>query len=200
MELAEIITDISDALKAVDQEKPSEMKQKGGYYLPGIGPHNEDHLRDFAIKHLKEDPEKKHYYLNAGPKYYIGNSQECDLVIPGEWAIELKLLRPYGDNGNEADHWSNKILHPYYGNKSSMGDVLKLIRSGFSERKAIILFGFEHADPKIDIEMVLRSFEIILLEVHGISLSSRINIKRGGLVHPVFQTLRVIGWEIIGKK
>lgn len=50
----------------------------------------------------------------------------CDIVIPGFWAIEFKLIRPYGDNGKIAEHCSENALHPYPGIISSIGDYLKL--------------------------------------------------------------------------
>ncbi|MCG3201555.1 MAG: hypothetical protein NFCOHLIN_01425 [Gammaproteobacteria bacterium] len=60
-----------------------------------------------------------------------------DLLVPGEWAVELKVVRPFGDNGKPAEHWSENVLHPYAGNTSSLGDCLKLLASGLSERKVV---------------------------------------------------------------
>jgi hypothetical protein len=45
-----------------------------------------------------------------------------------------------------------------------------LVGSDFSERKAILVHGFEHASPKIPLELVVRAFEIIAVEVAGIHL------------------------------
>ncbi len=35
----------------------------------------------------------------------IGTKRSPDLLIPGEWAIEVKIARPYGDNDREAENW-----------------------------------------------------------------------------------------------
>lgn len=190
MELNLIVKDLADALFAVDATGPIE-----GTFQPGIGPHTEDHTRDLALNYLKNIPEKKAFYQNAGTQKYPIGREKCDLVIPGQWAIELKLLRPFGDNNKEAEHWSNKIIHPYYGNKSAIGDVFKLKESGFSERKAIILFAYEHNIPKIDLTITLQAFEMIVQHICNIPLQPRIVEERKGLIHPTFQTLKIIGWE-----
>jgi hypothetical protein len=120
------------------------------------------------------------------------------LVIPNEWAIEFKLLRPFGDNGKEAEHWSENALHPYPGNVSSIGDSIKLIESGFSERKAIVIFCYEHSPPLIDTTVAIDSFEAIAKQVVGIELGSRRSAEFGPLIHPVHQQGKVFGWEVLG--
>jgi hypothetical protein len=121
-------------------------------------------------------------------------------VIPGEWAIEFKLLRPFGDNGKEAEHWSENVLHPYRGNVSSIGDSIKLIESGFSERKAIVVFGYEHSPPKIDITTAIDSFEILAKEVVDVELGERYSAEFGPLIHPVHQQGKVFGWEVFASR
>jgi hypothetical protein len=119
-------------------------------------------------------------------------------VIPGEWAIEFKLLRPFGDNGSEVEHWSENALHPYLGNVSSIGDSIKLIESGFFERKAILVFGYEHSLPLIDITIAIESFEAIAKQVVGIELGERYSAHFGPLIHPVHQRGEVFGWQVLG--
>jgi hypothetical protein len=53
------------------------------------------------------------------------------------------------DNGRPAERWSENRLYPYAGNTSSLGDCLKLVGSDFTERKAVLVFGYEHTPPKI---------------------------------------------------
>jgi hypothetical protein len=52
------------------------------------------------------------FRIDSSPKRYPNSRRQCDLVIPGEWAVEFKLLRPFGDNGAEAEDWSENVLHP----------------------------------------------------------------------------------------
>ena len=119
-------------------------------------------------------------------------------MIPGEWAIEFKLLRPFGDNGAEAEHWSENALHPYPGNVSSIGDSIKLIESGFPERKAVLIFGYEHSPPLIDITTAIESFEAIAKQIMGIELGERHVAEFGSLIHPVHQQGKVFGWQVLG--
>jgi hypothetical protein len=144
-----------------------------------------------------EPSARSSYYRDASPKRYPDSRQQCDLVIPDQWAIEFKLLRPFGDNGAEAEHWSENALHPYPGNVSFIGDSIKLIESGFSERKAIVIFGYEHSPPLIDITVVIDSFEAIAKQVVGIDLGERQSAEFGPLVHPVHQQGKVFGWQVL---
>jgi len=113
--MREIVRDFALAFKAVDDAAPkgrSRMRE----YKPGIGPLNENEAVTKALEWLRQT--RPGDYSKAGPKKYPGSHQTCDLVVPGEWAIECKLIRPFGDNGVEAEHWSENVLHPYPGNVS----------------------------------------------------------------------------------
>jgi hypothetical protein len=166
-------------------------------YRPGIGPLAEADAIERALRLLKNGPQASDY-RDASPKPYPNSRQKCDLVIPNEWAIELKLIRPFGDNGAEAEHWSENVLHPYAGNTSSIGDCFKLAQSNFAERKAVIVFGYEHTPPQIDLETAIRAFESIATQVARIELGSRHFAEFGPLIHPVHQQGKVFGWEVIG--
>jgi hypothetical protein len=191
MELINVINDFADALRHVDSTRPVE-----GSFQAGIGPHTEDHSRDLALRYLKNQSKTALYYKNAGSLQYPGRREMCDVIIPQKWAIELKLLRPYGDNDKESEHWSSKLIHPYYGNKSAVGDALKLLSSDFIEKKAIVLFSYEHEIPRLNTDPVIKIFELILSNIHSIKFKPRIVAERRGLVHPTFQVLKVIGWEL----
>src|SRR5215218_5118393 len=194
--LGDIVSDFADAFKAVDETRP-QGASKTRTYRPGIGPLTEAGAVNRALQHLKES-KRSSYYRDASPTRYPNSRQQCDLVIPTEWAIEFKLLRPFGDNGSEAEHWSENALHPYPGNVSSIGDSIKLIESGFPERKAIIIFGYEHSVLLIDITIAIESFEVIAKQVVGIELGARQSAKFGPLVHPVHQQGKVFGWQVLG--
>lgn len=159
-------------------------------FQAGVGPYGEPQL----VKLVAAE-------LNAMPTYRnsVRTKRTPDLLIPNEWAIEIKITRPYGDNGNEAENWSVNLLHPYRGNTSTIGDCFKLIEYTGPERKAVLVIGYEHAPPKIDLPPLIESFEAIAGSVARIPLSKRIEIRRSGLVHPVHQSLRLVGWEVIPK-
>ena len=65
------------------------------------------------------------------------------MLIRSSWAVEFKLVRPFGDNGKEAENWSVNLLHPYQGNVSAIGDCLKLKCLECVERKAVLVIGYE---------------------------------------------------------
>ena len=68
------------------------------------------------------------------------------------------------------------------------------MQSGFSHRKAIVIFGYDHdgwpMDPAID------AFEC--LASRTLSLRRSPSAAFDGLVHPVHRQGRVFGWEIAG--
>jgi len=138
--------------------------------------------------------------LNEIPKYSrsVCTRRTPDLLVPQEWAIEVKIARPYGDNGKEAEDWSVNLLHPYPGNVSTIGDCYKLASLDCGERKAVIVIGYEHCPPRIDLTPLVEAFEVIAKEVARIMLSPRVECRREGLVHPEHQCLRIFAWEVIG--
>jgi hypothetical protein len=194
--LGDIVGDFAEAFKAVDETRP-QGASRTRTYRPGIGPLTVADAVNRALQHLKEGT-RSTYYVDASPKRYPNSRQQCDLVIPGEWAMEFKLLRPFGDHGAEAEHWSENALHPYPGNVSSIGDSIKLIESGFPERKAIVIFGYEHSSPLIDISIAIESFEAIAKQVVGIELGARRSAEFGPLIHPVHQQGNVFTWQVLG--
>lgn len=185
MGLFEITTDIADAVVSIDASRIP-FKQ----FQPGVGPYGEPQL----LKSIAD-------YLNAKlPKYQnrVITKRTPDLLIPNEWALEFKIVRPFGDNGKEAENWSVNLLHPYRGNTSAIGDCIKLIEKGGIERMAVVVIGYEHAPPKIDLTTLIKSFEVVAERVANVELSSKIEIRRTGLIHPVHQAVRVFAWEVLG--
>lgn len=188
--LADFVVQFAGALKSVDSQRPQHRS-----YQPGIGPHTESKTVKLAVQQLKDtDPD---LYRGAGPKTFPSSRKRCDLVIPEEWAIELKLARPFGDNGRESQHWIKNLLYPYKGNTSAIGDCLKLQESKFSEREAVIIFGYEHTPPQISLNVAIEAFEVVAEEVRHIDLGPRVEAKVDNLVHPVHQQATVYGWEVL---
>jgi hypothetical protein len=185
VDLGEVVRDFAEAFKAVDS---------AGYtmppYRPGIGRFTESGAIRLALDHLRQV--RPGIYQAAAPR------KRCDLVIPGEWAIEFKVIRPFGDNGRPAEHWSENILHPYAGNVSAIGDCMKLLDSEFSERRAVLVYGFEHTPPQVPLETAVTSFEVIAGQVLGIKLGERQFAEFGDFIHPVHQLGIVYGWQVLG--
>lgn len=180
MSLASVAGQIADALVNIDY---SGVPFRG--FKPGVGPYGEPQL----VKAIAE-------YLERLYPSKVATKRTPDLLIKGLWALEFKIVRPFGDNGREAENWSVNLLHPYKGNVSAIGDCFKLLSLGSSEKKAVVAICYEHNPPIIPVDPLLDSFELIASQVMGISLGSRITEARMGLVHPVHQQLKVVAWEV----
>jgi len=183
MELQEVVNDIASGLSALDAAG-SRFRE----FQPGVGPFGEPQL----VKKIAG-------YLNTLTKYCgLVRTKRCpDLLIPDEWAIEVKITRPYGDNGKEAENWSVNLLHPYRGNTSSIGDCYKLLGLPPPERKAVLVVGYEHAPAKIDLTPLVKSFETIATYVAGVKLGPRVERRCERLIHPVHQTAKLFAWEVL---
>jgi hypothetical protein len=153
----------------------------------GVGPYGEPQLVKLIAEHLNRSPQyAKRVKVMKTP----------DLLIAGFWAIEIKIARPFGNDGKRAENWSVNLLHPYPGNESLLGDCLKLRSLQCQEQKAVLAIGYEHDPPKISLEPLARSFEVIATYVLSIQLGERVSAIRTGLVHPVHQRLTVMGWTV----
>jgi hypothetical protein len=181
--MQKLLHDIAAALRAIDDSKVPFKN-----FRPGVGPYGEPQLIRGVVANLKfMRPES---YLNARTK------REPDVLIPDQWALEFKIVRPFGDNGKEAEHWSQNLLHPYPGNVSAIGDVFKLMRSQVRERKGVVAIGYEHAPAVIAIDPLIDAFEQVTREVLRLPLGRRCTTQVESLVHPVHQTAKLFGWEV----
>ena len=179
MDYPEIVKTIADILKEFDSERPVHKA-----FQPGIGPFGEPQIVGIIAQRLSATG------IPAKTK------RIPDLDIQNQWAIEFKIVRPYGDNGKEAENWSVNMLHPYAGNVSLIGDALKFSLLNTYSYKGLFVIGFEHNPVKISLDPLIDSFEVIARQVMGIHLGKRIEQKREGLIHPEHQVLRCIGWQI----
>jgi hypothetical protein len=180
--LQEFVEDVADTLVAIDRStRPFRSFQ------PGVGPYGEPQLMKLVAVQLN---------TVATYRGSVRTRRTPDLLIPGEWAFEFKITRPFGDNGKEAENWSVNLLHPYAGNVSTIGDCYKLIQWNGSERLAVVVIGYEHTPPKISLNPLVAAFEAVCRISLGIPLSERIETRRTGLVHPVHQSVRVFAWEL----
>lgn len=182
VELSQLVEDLADAVVSIDR---SRVPFK--HFQPGVGPYGEPQLVRAVTQRLDGIP------------YYTGRvrTKRCpDLLVQGSWAIEIKLARPFGDNGKEAENWSVNLLHPYAGNVSALGDCMKLRELPDTEKKAVLVIGYEHTPPRIPLAPLIAGFESLARDVCAIGLGSRIEVRRKGLVHPVHQQVVIAAWEV----
>jgi len=181
--MEQIVGRFAEALKWIDASG-----KRYRSYQPGVGPFGEPQVAKQVVEYLRR----------TYPKEFKGakTKRAPDILIPGQWAIELKIVRPFGDNGILAEHWSENLLHPYEGNVSSLGDCLKLVQSELEERLGIVVLTYEHSPPKIDLAVLMDSFELIARQILALRLGPRCSAVATDLVHPVHQQAVAYGWEL----
>ena len=183
MELLAIVNDIADAIFEIDRSATA-FKE----FRPGVGPYGEPQL----VRLIRDAFNEKPSYARC-----VVTKRTPDMLVPGKWALEFKIARPFGDNGKVAENWSVNLLHPYPGNVSALADCLKLREWQGAERRAEIVIGYEHSPAQIPLDPLIDAFEAIARQVLVIPLGPRVALQRNGLIHPVHQCLKVFAWEVL---
>jgi hypothetical protein len=107
MEYTEVVRAIANILKEYDSEKPVHKA-----FQAGLGPFGEPQIVGVIAQRL------------LAQDIHAQTRRTPDLALQHEWAVEFQIVRPFGDNGREAENWSVNLLHPYAGNVSLIGDAL----------------------------------------------------------------------------
>ena len=102
------------------------------------------------------------------------------------------MLRFRGDNNKSNDNMLLHLLSPYAKHRSAVTDCVKLGNSGFSQRKAILIYGYEYDDTPL--AEAIEAFEV--LARRRVDLGPRIEASFDNLIHPVHQSGFVYGWEL----
>lgn len=180
MKIAELVSVVADSLKEFDSERPVHRSFK-----PGVGPFGEPQLLIEIARRL----------TGMGISART-NKTRADMDVQDVWAIEFKIVRPFGDNNNPAENWSQNLLHPYEGNTSLIGDAIKLSKLDGYSKKCLFAIGYEHNPPQIELEPLISSFELISRSIMDIPLGQRFEERRNGLVHPTHQVVRCVAWQL----
>jgi len=104
--LEKTVCDIADALVDIDTSRIAFRN-----YKPGVGPFGEPQL----LRRIAEILDSKDIYRGK-----VRTRRTPDFIINDSWVMEFKIIRPFGDNGSEAENWSVNLLHPYEGNVSAL--------------------------------------------------------------------------------
>jgi hypothetical protein len=144
VELVEIVKDFAQAMEIVDSRRPRAASSRTSkrLYQPGIGPFAEDQAIAMTLAEMQAANQA---YVSARKRRYPHGGQVCDLALGQlpDWTIEVKLAQVGRDNGTYKDAAIKKILSPYADDRSAVTDCVKLARSGFAGRCAILIYGFE---------------------------------------------------------
>ena len=193
MDLAEFTRAFADGIGAADATRPVAFNQRSGNaFKPGIGPHTEKGTVDLVLANV--DDGRLPTVEREAPNPRLSR-QKCDLVIAGSpgWAVEVKMLRFRGDNNKPNDNMLLHLLSPYAKHRSAVTDCVKLGESGFAQRKAVLIFGYEDDDtPLVD---AIDAFETLANQ--RVPLGPRHDASFDGLIHPVHAAGCVHGWELL---
>jgi hypothetical protein len=189
MDFKTVVNDVADVLKDIDSSRARFKSSRPPFkeFQPGVGPYGEPQL----VKLVAAGLNRLSRYGGCAK-----TMRTPDLLIEEHWALEIKIARPFGDNGKSAENWSVNLLHPYSGNTSLLGDCLKLQAMTRSEQKGVIAIGYEHVPAQVSLEPLWKAFEVVAASVLSIQLGVRAVAIRDGLIHPVHQRLVVVGWEV----
>jgi hypothetical protein len=194
MDLGQIVRDFALAMETVDQRRPQATSHRDAtrLYQPGIGPFGEDAAVAMTIAEMQAAD--RNGYAEAGKRRYPDSSHVCDLALGAipEWAIEVKLARLGRDNGTYEDAAIKKILSPYPDDRSAVTDCMKLARSSFTGKCAILIYGFE--DPQRPLDWLIGAFEAVASRTAVLGPRQEAPLRQ--LVHPVFAAGHVYAWEV----
>lgn len=90
MQLEALVEDVADALEAIDRSGAAFKA-----FQPGVGPFGEPQVVAEIARRLNLSPKC------AGA---VRTKRLPDMLIPGDWAVEFKIARPFGDNGKQAEN------------------------------------------------------------------------------------------------
>lgn len=193
--LNELVDAFAAGLTAADgrRAQAKSHRREGHSYRPGIGPFSEADATQLTLSEMRQ--RQRGLWDGAGSRRYPGSRQTCDLGVGEgpEWAIEVKLARVGRDNGTYEDAAVKKILSPYEDDRSAVTDCEKLAKSDFACRKGILIYGFD--DPLRPLSWLIDAFEVVANQ--RVVLAERKEARFSDLVHPVFSSGAVFGWELL---
>jgi hypothetical protein len=198
VDLSTYVSDFAAAIKRVDSTAPCAVNARSGQsYRPGIGPHTEDQTVAMVMANLSQhSPALYGGAFALQVPYPMAPRSKLDIAFgnEGRWrlCIEVKMLRLMGDNGLVNDNMLMHILSPYPAHRSAVTDTEKLLRSGFSGEKGLVIYAYEY--PKWSSLPAIEAFEA--LATRRVCLERVASAASSGLVHPVHTDITVYGWRI----
>ena len=140
--LESVIDAFASGLRAVDTIGVAHKA-----FQPGVGPYGEADAVRAALERMRSDSR----FADARTK------RLPDMLIPGQWALEFKIIRPFGDNGLPAEHWSENILILIPATRAHSAIASSSSCSGFPNVKALsfsvisMLKPLSHLIPRFDL-------------------------------------------------
>lgn len=199
--LDQFVTDFARGMKLADERRPVAVNARTKVaFQAGIGPHSETETVKLVMKELEALHPEAYRQYQIGVPYPENTRQKCDLCLgqppSWEWAVEVKMLRLFGDNGKLNDNMLMHILSPYSEHRSALTDCDKLMASKLKGQKAIAIYAFDA--PQFPVEPAVRAFELLARD--RAQLSSRFSAQFSELIHPVHSHGLIAAWEVSDRK
>jgi hypothetical protein len=196
--LTAFVANFADGLKAADAKQPQAVNQRSEQiFQPGIGPHTEAQTVRLVLDEMRAARPARYSRVEIAVPYPTERRQKCDLAVQagGEhWFIEVKMWRLLGDNGKLNDKILMNVLSPYAQHRSAVIDCERLSNSGFTGRKAILIYGYEAAGWPLG--LVIDAFQTLARTRTHLSECQAATFD--GLCHPIHRSGAVYGWELLG--
>lgn len=195
--LDDLVADFANGISAADASGVCAVNSRTGVpFQPGIGPHSEADTVRLVLREMALLRPTRYPAYRLGASYPSNPRLKCDLCMGADplwaWAVEIKMMRLIGDNGKPNDNMLMHLLSPYPEHRSALTDCDKLVRSGLSCPKAILIYGYDN--PERPLELGIASFET--LAQARVKLGPRHSAIFSGLVHPVHRAGQVFAWEV----
>lgn len=218
MELQQIVDRYAECLAHVDATTTvvATWRNAGTRpYQPGIQPMVEEvvvPLLDQAWEELYPDEREVHVAQIPYPTTEVPSSARVDHIITSnefidandgvlgddEWGIEIKRLQFVGDNGKNGDHEVAKVLSPYLKDRGMLHDALRLRQYGFTERIAVVGYGFDYDVASLAHAATLHTGPTATETIGNIAALVRGNgpLYNRPLIEFADSILRLRGWTI----
>ena len=113
--LRAFVSDFAEGIALADQHRPVAVNTRTkASFQPGIGPHSETDTVKLVMKELSKNTSNAYVNYRVGVPYPENPRQKCDLCFgsPAHWdsAVEVKMLRLFGDNGKLNDNMLMQII------------------------------------------------------------------------------------------
>lgn len=136
MSLTRLATDIAAVIAAVDAETT-------GQYGDGIGSEDEERQVELLLEALKEHDSWYESVSREVP--YPTSGERCDLQLPDETAVEVKLLRYWRANGDPEHYMPKQVFSPFHEN-TLLSDAHRLSVSGFEGPSGLLGLFYKRSD------------------------------------------------------
>ena len=107
-----------------------------------------------------------------------------------------KAMRRLRNNGTPEEFIMVDMLSPYEGDGSVLGDIRKLLNSGFDGEKVIMIYGYDY--PDWPLQIAIDCFET-LAEKFFCKFNAKFQASFSGLVHPYHKEGKIFCWVVDNK-